>query len=111
MSELCQTLPFATVRPVSQAWQGRTPAVADLKGFPVYTLLLGMRHKFTMPVPEDLVPYQTSFTKAILLAIFQNDLASYTMKTKNKMACHTGLTTKALHTYGSNDYERGVRIL
>jgi len=57
------------------------------------------------------VPYQTSFTKAIPLVIFQIDSASYTMKKKIKMACHTGLTTKALHTYGSNDYERGVRIL
>ena len=60
MPELCQSLPLATECPVSQAWQGDTPAVADLKGFPVYTLLLGMCHKFTMPAPEDLVHYQTA---------------------------------------------------
>ena len=60
MSELCQSLPLATECPVSQEWKGDTPAVADLKGFPVYTLLLGRCHKFTMPAPEDLVHYQTA---------------------------------------------------
>ena len=39
MSELCQILPLATGHPVSQAWRGHTSAVAELKGFPVYTLL------------------------------------------------------------------------
>ena len=51
MSELCQNLPLATECPVSQEWQGDTPAIADLKGFPVYTLLLGSCHQFTMPAP------------------------------------------------------------
>ena len=37
-----------------------TPAVADLKGFPVYTLLLGLCHRFTMPAPKDLVHYETA---------------------------------------------------
>ena len=60
MSELCQNLPLATECPVSQEWKGDTPAVADLKGFPVYTLLVGRCHKFTMPAPEDLVHYQTA---------------------------------------------------
>ena len=60
MSELCQSLPLATDCPVSQAWQGRTPAVANLKGFPLYTLLVGLCHKFTMLVPADRVQYQTA---------------------------------------------------
>ena len=60
MSELCQILPLATGYPVSQAWRGHTSAVAELKGFPVYTLLLGKCHKFTTPAPKDLVHYRTA---------------------------------------------------
>ena len=60
MSELCQILPLATGYPVSQAWRGHTSAVAELKGFPVYTLLLGKCHKFTTPAPKDLVHYHTA---------------------------------------------------
>ena len=60
MSELRHNLPLATECPVSQEWKGDTPAVADLKGFPMYTLLLGRCHKFTMPALEDLVHYQTA---------------------------------------------------
>ena len=68
-SELCQILPFATECPVSQAWQGDTTAVADLKGFPVYTLLLGRCHKFTMFAPQDLAHYQTALDEEWVPAV------------------------------------------
>ena len=58
MSELCQNLPLATDFPIAQAWQGNQPAVAALKGFPLYTLILGRCHRLTMPAPESLPHYQ-----------------------------------------------------
>jgi hypothetical protein len=59
----------------------------------------------------NLAPYQTNFTKVTLLVTFQIASASFTTKKKTKTDLLNGSTTKELHTYGSNDYERGMRIL
>ena len=59
LSELAQNLPLATSHPLAQAWKGDTPAVADVRTFPVYTLLLGKCSGFSMPRVEELLPYQT----------------------------------------------------
>ena len=58
MSELCQNLPCATIHPIAQAWRGDEAAVAALKGFPLYTLIMGRCHRLTMPAPDSLPHYQ-----------------------------------------------------
>ena len=90
MSELCQTLPLATECPVSQAWQGDTTAVADLKGFPVYTLLLGRCHKFTMLAPEDLTHYQTALDEEWVPAVagLHRFMPEWRPWTKSQIAWH-----------------------